>query len=211
MRGILFISFFAFLFLPERGFSQFLNEIDQKVFLKINSSNNAFTQKGAVWLSGSAGPAALLVPAGILGIEFLRNDSLRPEAAALVLGSAGLSLSLAWISKKIFERQRPFQQLNGIQVASPLPTDPGMPSGHSSAAFGTAVALCMEYPRWEVVTPSLLWAGGVGLSRIMLGHHYPGDVLAGAALGTGCAWLSRKASRYLNTGTFRRPDKKPKG
>jgi len=81
--------------------------------------------------------------------------------------------------------------------AQPIPDRWSMPSGHSSLAFSTATALCLEFPRWEVITPSLLWAGGVGFSRVMLGHHYPGDVLAGAFTGAACAWANHALNKKL--------------
>ena len=63
------------------------------------------------------------------------------------------------------------------------------PSGHtlSTAAFSTAAALCVARirPRAAIMALALamLWTGLVGLSRLVLGVHWPSDVLAALCLG----------------------------
>ena len=69
------------------------------------------------------------------------------------------------------------------------------PSGHTSLCFATAVSLSLCYPEWYVVVPSLLWATGVGFSRIYLGVNYPSDVIAGAVVGTLTALLVHSLCR----------------
>ena len=56
------------------------------------------------------------------------------------------------------------------------------PSGHTTSAFAAATALSLLAPRWRV--PWLAAATAIALSRVVVGQHYPTDILAGAALGT---------------------------
>lgn len=63
----------------------------------------------------------------------------------------------------------------------PMPRSLSFPSGHTAAAFGSAVALGRIWPHGRV----LWWTMAVlmGYSRIYVGHHYPLDVAGGALVG----------------------------
>jgi membrane-associated phospholipid phosphatase len=74
---------------------------------------------------------------------------------------------------------------------------PSFPSGHTSDAFATATSLSIAFPKWYVIAPSFLWACSVGYSRMDLGVHYPSDVMAGAIIGAGSAYLCYKANRWI--------------
>jgi undecaprenyl-diphosphatase len=62
------------------------------------------------------------------------------------------------------------------------------PSGHTITAFSVAVSLSLFYP--ELTVGLLFCAVSVAASRILLGMHFLSDVLAGAAIGTGLAFLA---------------------
>ena len=186
--------------------AQALSKIDKSFFLEVQSWRSDRSDVFFKIYSGSVLPVAFLIPAGIYGASAsgLKNDSSALSAALKTTAAAGTGFLLSWGLKKLIQRPRPYDALPDVNPVLPLPDSRSMPSGHTSVAFSSAVALCLEYPRWEVITPSLLWAGGVGFSRVMLGHHYPGDVLAGAALGSACAWLGWHAHKKLNARHCRR-------
>jgi undecaprenyl-diphosphatase len=90
-------------------------------------------------------------------------------------------------------RPRPFVALgtelrvsaDEVQAIRP---NSSFPSGHAANAFmlATLLAALLRRGLWP------LWYGLaslVALSRVYLGLHYPGDVLAGATLGAGLTWL----------------------
>jgi undecaprenyl-diphosphatase len=88
---------------------------------------------------------------------------------------------LYWLLKNSLKRRRPAQfspDFHSIIVASDRFS---FPSGHSSAAFLLVTSLCIIYG--VAGAALLLWALAVGLSRILLGVHFPGDVAAGASIG----------------------------
>lgn len=59
------------------------------------------------------------------------------------------------------------------------------PSGHTLHAVSFSWVLLHYYPEWAVLV--IPFAALVALSRVVLGLHYPSDVLIGALLGAGLA------------------------
>ncbi|MEW2046767.1 phosphatase PAP2 family protein [Streptomyces sp. NBC_00377] len=115
----------------------------------------------------------------------------RPRRAA-VLGVAAIGVASATanlLGKKLVRRPRPHRAEDspfpGRHV--PMPHSASFPSGHTASAVAFAAAVGPTLPVSAV--PLGLLACAVGYSRIHTGVHYPGDVVAGALLGTGSAAL----------------------
>ena len=72
-----------------------------------------------------------------------------------------------------------------------------LPSGHSAAAFATAIAIGALWPRLRV--PLWIFAGVIGLSRVVIHAHFVSDVVAAAFVGSFGAILVRNwfAARRL--------------
>ncbi|MBC7956414.1 MAG: phosphatase PAP2 family protein [Cytophagales bacterium] len=133
----------------------------------------------AVTFSGSA---MVLVPAASLAALALLIAGRRFEALLLWASSITATL-VVWSMKAIIGRARPALWEAQWYWGS------SFPSGHtlSTAAFSTAAALCVArvWPRAGAPAMALavLWTGLVAISRLVLGVHWPSDVLAAICLG----------------------------
>lgn len=127
---------------------------------------------GVLWYSLIA---ALPLLAGRLGLE-----------TALRMAIAGLGgLLLYRALKHRLVRERPFITHRAIvRAAAPLDRF-SFPSGHTLHAVCFTVLAIQAFPvlAWVLVPVAVL----ISLSRVVLGLHYPSDVLAGALLGEGIA------------------------
>jgi undecaprenyl-diphosphatase len=102
-------------------------------------------------------------------------------AAGSALGAAALGLLVNKIISSAWQRDRPFAH-HSAHVWGPHKTDASFPSDHASAAFGIAVAVAIIDP--FVGAFFIVLAVLIAVGRVVVGEHYPGDVVAGAAIGT---------------------------
>ena len=105
--------------------------------------------------------------------------------AALLLLALSLERTLYWLLKNGLKRRRPQDAVPGFNSLITASDQFSFPSGHSSAAFLLATSLTLVYG--GPVAVIYAWASSVALSRVILGVHFPGDILAGAVMGSGTA------------------------
>jgi undecaprenyl-diphosphatase len=144
-------------------------------------------------VTGLGGPVAMDVVAGLLVVGLL--VARRVRAAVYVAAVRLVELAVETGLKNAIARPRP-------AWSDPVAHAAGFsyPSGHGagSAAMWTVVlvlvARAAEGPaRTRAVGAVAVLGGafviGVAASRVLLGVHYPSDVVAGVLLGTACALL----------------------
>ena len=116
-------------------------------------------------------------------------------ASASALASGALGLLVNQLIAHVWDRPRPYEAHADAQTWVARSHDPSFPSDHASAAFGIAFAVLM----FDRLAGALFVAAAalIALGRVLVGVHYPGDVLAGAAVGLACAFVVVKLARPL--------------
>lgn len=161
------------------GEAQLMREVARERSAGLVSAARVITWAGSIWLLG---PLALL--ASIL----LLRAGMREGALIVALGLLGGAL-MADVIKLLVARPRP--AVEHLQAVSGY----SFPSGHATqaAAFWVSLLLAVR-PLLSRPPAFALAACGCGLivvavcaSRIVLGVHYPSDVVAGVLLGGGWA------------------------
>ncbi|GAA2249319.1 phosphoesterase [Streptomyces ruber] len=133
---------------------------------------------GKLWFAVAAGLAAT-------GSPRARRAAVR-GLASLTLASAAINT----VGKRSVRRPRPV--LDKVPLVRQLKRQPittSFPSGHSASAAAFAAGVALETRGLGAAVAPM--AAAVALSRVYTGVHYPSDVLAGAALGVGAAYVVR--------------------
>jgi len=118
------------------------------------------------------------------------SAAIKPSVMMALTGILGVILYK--LLKRVFVRERPFITHSSIALgAAPLDRY-SFPSGHTLHAVGFTIIALAWFPLLAplLVTFTLL----VAASRVVLGLHYPSDVLAatviGCALGAASLWIA---------------------
>lgn len=161
--------------------------------VQLAESANAFAQHHDGWEDVARAYAQLSEPLFIAGLVLLAVAGvlLRRRglitASALALAASGLAVAAAALISAIVARPRPFVADPHVRLFLAHAPDPGFPSDHATAAFAIAVVLIARLgPR---AVPVLVAAAVLAMARVLVGVHYPSDVLAGALLGSAVAAL----------------------
>jgi len=109
----------------------------------------------------------------------------RPAIVMALTGALGVALYS--LLKHLFVRERPFITHTAIDPAAAPLDRYSFPSGHTLHAVSFAWQASAHFPElaWVLLPLAALIAG----SRVVLGLHYPTDVVAGAAIGAALAEL----------------------
>lgn len=119
----------------------------------------------------------------VLSVLYVQGIHLIPEERVFL--RALFAPFIAWLAgkviKRVINRKRPYESIDGFQSLVTHPSCESFPSVHAASTASFAMCLILLGHPWAVLI--VLWTLFVSASRYYLGVHYPSDLLAGIALG----------------------------
>ena len=157
-----------------------VHQLDVRTFLAVcRSPHHSSWSKVARCVSRTAdGWLYLLLPMVARALD-MRGAERFVSALIIALLTERIVYLLA---KNGFRRSRPPQAIPGFCSVIKAADEFSFPSGHTSSAFLLATVSC--YWLGNEFLWLYPWACLVGVSRVVLGVHFPTDILAGAAMGS---------------------------
>jgi undecaprenyl-diphosphatase len=158
--------------------------VDYEIFEAINglaARNDIFED----WLRFFSINAELIfgvfLAAAFLAHGRWRSVNARHGVVAAALASI-VALEVAQVISGFWDRPRPYEGHAGVHLFVSASPDPSFPSDHAAVAFAIAISIFLRNRRLGLV--AIAMAAAIALSRVVVGTHYPSDVMAGAVLGT---------------------------
>jgi len=171
---------------PASGWLEEVERLDLAVYRAIAETPTASLDQSLRRLSSAADYSRLsIASAALLAVA---GGASGRRAARVGLASVAVTAAVVnAVLKPIGRRRRPTRAGHGAarprQV--PMPVSSSLPSGHSAAAFAFATGVGSVLP--QAALPLRALAATVAYSRVHTGVHYPGDVVAGALVGSALA------------------------
>ena len=164
----------------------YLDELEIGVCLRINQLGKANLIRRFFAVVSRLGDWYFWAAMGAL-LFAIEGPSSVPAIVQILITSA-IGILVYKILKQRLVRERPFVHSGSIQCgAAPLDRY-SFPSGHTLHAVNITIMLVHADPLF--LTICLPFALLVALSRVILGLHYPSDVLVGAVIGATLGYTS---------------------
>ena len=160
-------------------YSRILEASDTSGFFALNSLASSQLIADIAIIVTYFGSELILIP--FAGLLYMLSKTNKLETAFVVVFVVVVSDIVLFPLKTGYVRPRPSHVLNGVILPLGVDNESSFPSGHTARAFAVATLVSVRMGRKYV--PLLALAIGVALSRIIIGVHFPSDVVGGAFLG----------------------------
>ncbi len=163
-----------------------VDAIESELCLKINRFGCVQPVRSFFAVISRLGDWPIWAMMGVL-VFLLRGAAALLPAVHMIATAAAGALLYRWL-KNVLVRERPYIYNGSIVVGTPALDRYSLPSGHTQHAVCITVMLAHYTP--ELLVIALPFTLLVAASRVILGLHYPSDVIVGAGLGFALAYGS---------------------
>lgn len=164
----------------------YFDELELNICLRINALSRKIAWRRLFTAVSRLGDWPAYAIVGVVCAALLEEAGFALIVQSLLTAGAGIAAYKTLKHRLV--RERPYITHNGI-IAAAAPLDRySFPSGHTMHAVSFMILFSAHVPMmiWIMAPFALL----VAASRVVLGLHYPTDVLVGAILGALLAWSS---------------------
>ena len=186
---------------------EFLNRLDTDLFLLINGFHNGLFDVIMVYISAKL----FWIPFYLLLLYLIIKEEKKQAILVLIFIALLITISdqlSVHAFKDVFQRLRPCHNPDLTLIVHTVERcggQFGFISSHASNSFALAFfvgGLLKEKYKW-IVWVMYLWAALTIYSRVYLGVHYPGDVIAGAVVGSLIGWGILTAYQFARIRVYR--------
>ena len=169
-----------------RSYLNSMHRLDSNLCIAVNQTSQVRLIRDLFRLVSRLGDGLFWYSLMLLILLFEGGDGLLPVLHMALAGLSG-TLLYKWLKGKTL-RPRPFEVHQDIFMSGKPLDKFSFPSGHTLHAVVFGLVAINYYPALSFII--MPFVSMVALSRVVLGLHYPSDVLAGAFIGSLIAALS---------------------
>ncbi len=180
-----FLFYTSFLFFALSHFFQALQEIDLHILEAVYHNRIKSLDHFFIFVTNIATVVTYATPVILLLYSIIRKRFLLQRKSLMVFSSLIFTSGVIDILKHVVNRPRPFITYPSIHNLVNVSTA-SFPSGHTGEdiVLPAGMTLLFGKPHW-IIFIAWIWAFLVAYTRLVLGVHYPSDVLASMIIGIG--------------------------
>ena len=189
-KSVILLSLTTLLLLPVAAFLA-QPGVNEYWFLLVNNADHGLWAHVWIWLT-NLGDGFFLYPVAML-LFIVTPDKYWSLILTMIVGALLLNGG-----KAIITSARPLAELHdAVRVLGPALRSDSMPSGHTGTVFLLA-GLVLFNGRWWLAAPLVLCSVLVAVSRVVVGAHWPQDLVVGAWLGIFAAVIGSLLGQKIN-------------